>query len=72
MIGIIIPAHNEASLLPACLHSIHRARQHPDLRGETSLVVVAAEAVDLDHIRGDLAEVIPQHLLDAAEPPFHS
>ncbi|SDE32496.1 glycosyltransferase [Paraburkholderia lycopersici] len=44
MIGVVIPAHNEARLIAACLGSVRCAASHPSLRGEavTALVVLDA------------------------------
>ncbi len=34
MIAIVVPAHNEEDLLPACLASVAAASKHPNLGGE--------------------------------------
>ncbi|NIJ70005.1 glycosyltransferase [Xanthomonas sp. 60] len=44
MIGVLIPAHNEAERIGACLASIQRAALHPALRGEEVHVVVALDS----------------------------
>ena len=44
MIGVVIPAHNEADTIAACLGSVLRAAQHPDLRGEAVRIVVALDS----------------------------
>lgn len=44
MIGVIVPAHDEARLISDCLESIDIAATHPALQGEPVLVVVAADA----------------------------
>jgi len=44
MIGVIVPAHDEARLISDCLGSIDIAATHPALQGEPVLVVVAADA----------------------------
>ncbi|QNR95822.1 glycosyltransferase [Stenotrophomonas sp. 169] len=44
MIGVIIPAHNEAAAIQHCLASVSRAAQHPRLRGEAVLTVVALDS----------------------------
>lgn len=44
MIGVIVPAHDEARSIGRCLQSIARATSDPSLRGEPVLVVVAADA----------------------------
>lgn len=44
MIGVVVPAHNEAGLLTRCLNSLARAATHPELRGEVVRVVVVLDA----------------------------
>ncbi|WP_295575193.1 glycosyltransferase [Stenotrophomonas maltophilia] len=44
MIGVLIPAHNEADSIVRCLQSIRVAAQHPGLGGEAVEVVVALDA----------------------------
>lgn len=44
MIGILVPAHNEAACLDACLRSLTLAGAHPGLAGEAVRVVVALDA----------------------------
>ena len=44
MIGVCIPAHNEEADIGACLASLWRAIQHPELRGERVQVVVVLDA----------------------------
>lgn len=48
MIGVIVPAHNEAESIAACLASIEVAAADPRLDGEPVVVVVAADACS-DH-----------------------
>lgn len=43
MIGVLVPAHNEAASMARCLQSIRRAALHPALRGEAVQVVVALD-----------------------------
>ncbi|WP_233849624.1 glycosyltransferase [Paraburkholderia sp. HD33-4] len=43
MLGIVIPAHNEEKLLPACLRASRLAAQHPGLKGEQVGVVVVLD-----------------------------
>lgn len=43
-IAVIVPAHNEADLLGPCLASIHRALDHPAVRGIRSCVVVTLDS----------------------------
>lgn len=44
MIGILVPAHNEAGCLDTCLRSLSIAAAHPRLRGEPVRVTVALDA----------------------------
>ncbi|WP_329915359.1 glycosyltransferase [Stenotrophomonas sepilia] len=44
MIGVLVPAHNEAASMARCLQSIRRAALHPGLGGEAVEVVVALDA----------------------------
>src|SRR6202041_2628279 len=44
-IGIVVPAHDEAARLPACLAAIHRATAHSNLP-RTRVVVVADSCRD--------------------------
>lgn len=60
MIGIVIPAHNEAGLIDACLRSIAIAAAHPALCGEAVETVVV-----LDHCIDDTAQVVASHLVHA-------
>lgn len=44
MIGVLVPAHNEAQHLGACLRSLAIAAAHPALAGEPVRIVVALDA----------------------------
>lgn len=44
MIGVIIPAHNEAAAIQHCLASVSRASQNPRLRNEPVMTVVALDS----------------------------
>lgn len=44
MIGVLVPAHNEAEALGACLLSLQQAARHPDLNGEAVLILVVLDA----------------------------
>ncbi len=44
MIGVLIPAHDEADSIGACVASVQAAARHPALRGEDVCVVVALDA----------------------------
>lgn len=43
MIGVLLPAHNEAARIDRCLRSVLRAARHPALNGEPVHVVVALD-----------------------------
>lgn len=44
MLAVIIPAHNEARLIGACIQSIIRAAQHPALGGEEVAIIVVLDS----------------------------
>ncbi|QRY77835.1 glycosyltransferase [Pseudomonas sp. PDNC002] len=44
MIGVLVPAHNEAQLLGACLLTLQRAASHPALGGERVHILVVLDA----------------------------
>ena len=44
MIGVVVPAHNEEELLPACLAALERAAGDPALGNEAVQVIVALDA----------------------------
>lgn len=44
MIGVLVPAHNEAEHLAACLRSLAIAAAHPGLAGEPVQIIVALDA----------------------------
>ncbi|WP_295987398.1 glycosyltransferase family 2 protein [uncultured Variovorax sp.] len=56
MIGVVIPAHNEAERIGASLASVLRAAAHPGLAGEPVEVVVV-----LDSCSDDTAAVVASH-----------
>jgi glycosyltransferase involved in cell wall biosynthesis len=43
MIGVIIPAHNEAASIGTCVRSVCAATEAPELRGEKVTVIVVAD-----------------------------
>lgn len=51
MIGVVVPAHNEEALLGRCLASLRAAACHPDLAGESVLIVVVLDACNDDSER---------------------
>jgi len=44
MIGVLVPAHNEESVLGACLLSLRDAALHPELAGEPVCILVVLDA----------------------------
>ena len=44
MIGVVVPAHNEETLLGACVAALRCASHHPGLHGEPVVVVVVLDA----------------------------
>jgi len=56
MIAVIVPAHNEAAVIGACLDSLAVAAAHPGLDGEAVLVLVA-----LDHCTDATAAICAAH-----------
>jgi glycosyltransferase involved in cell wall biosynthesis len=44
VIGVLVPAHNEAELLGACLASLQQAALHPELNAETVCILVVLDA----------------------------
>lgn len=47
-VGVVVPAHDEQQLLPACLRSIEIAAAHPDLRGIAVHVIPVLDACSDD------------------------
>ncbi|SCX50147.1 Glycosyl transferase family 2 [Klenkia marina] len=43
LLGVVVPARDEATALPGCLASLARATAHPELAGTPVLVVVVAD-----------------------------
>lgn len=43
-LGVVVPAHNEAERLPACLRALHRAALHPATAGITVRALVVLDA----------------------------
>lgn len=44
MIGVLVPAHDEARRIPDCLAALRAAARHPDLGGEAVCIMVALDA----------------------------
>ncbi|ASL48925.1 Putative glycosyltransferase EpsH (plasmid) [Burkholderia sp. AD24] len=44
MLAVIIPAHNEAYLIGACIRSVIKAAQHPELAGEEVAIIVVSDS----------------------------
>ncbi|VFR21701.1 Glycosyl transferase, group 2 family protein [plant metagenome] len=64
MIGVVIPAHNEAALISVCLASVQVACAHPGLAGEPVEVVVVLD--DCSDGTALIAAAYPVTLLDAS------
>lgn len=60
MIGIVIPAHDEASLIEACLEAALAAARHPDLDGEAVEILVV-----LDTCSDDTADIVSRFPVEA-------
>ncbi len=56
MIGVVVPAHNEAARIAACLQSIAVASAHPELQHEPVLTVVV-----LDHCTDETALIAARY-----------
>jgi glycosyltransferase involved in cell wall biosynthesis len=56
MIGVVVPAHNEADHIAAAIAGIARAAQHPGLHGQPVQIVVVADAcTDDTRLRAEAA-----------------
>ena len=66
-IAVVIPARDEQRLIGACLDSLRRARNHPDVSGLPVTVVVAA-----DSCRDRTVSVARRHGADIVEVAAHS
>lgn len=51
MIGVVVPAHDEQELLPACLASIRVAAGHPHLAGVTVHVITVLDTCTDDSVQ---------------------
>lgn len=60
MIGVVVPAHDEEALLPACLDALRVAGTHPLLRGEAVRVLVV-----LDCCSDDTSTVVEAAAVDS-------
>lgn len=60
MIGVVIPAHDEAACIAQCLASVQLAARHPALDGETVVIVVA-----LDRCSDGTADIVAAHGVDS-------
>ena len=56
MTGVVVPAHNEAAQIAACLQSIAAASTHPKLHGERVATVVVP-----DHCTDDTAPIAARY-----------
>ncbi|RYF66523.1 MAG: glycosyltransferase, partial [Comamonadaceae bacterium] len=64
MIGIVIPAHNEAGLVGASLTAALAAASHPDLGGEAVEIVVVLD--DCSDATADIVARWPVHSVPVA------
>lgn len=62
MIGIVVPAHNEAALVEGCITAALIAAKHPDLNDESVQI-----AVVLDACRDDTAAVVSRFPVTVVE-----
>lgn len=60
MIGVVIPAHDEAALIGACLGAALEAARHPALRGELVEIVVV-----LDDCSDGTADAVSCHAVES-------
>ncbi|NKJ50835.1 glycosyl transferase [Burkholderia sp. SG-MS1] len=61
MLGVVIPAHNEADYIGSCVRSVIEAARHPALGGEqVSIFVVLDSCTDAT---GDVARALDAHVL---------
>lgn len=60
MIGIVVPAHNEAALVGDCLAATLHAARHPGLEGEPVEIVVV-----LDHCTDNTADIVSAWPVDS-------
>ncbi|USJ00473.1 glycosyltransferase [Xanthomonas prunicola] len=65
MIAVIIPAHNEAECMAACLRSVFRAASHPDLNEPVEVIVAVDRCTDAT---AELALAVGARVVDVPLP----
>ncbi|SEL17951.1 Glycosyl transferase family 2 [Pseudoxanthomonas sp. GM95] len=65
MIAVLIPAHNEAALIGACLRSVRRAAEHPELQEEVRVVVAVDRCQDAT---APIAHALGAHVIEVSAP----
>ncbi|QQC67696.1 glycosyltransferase [Paraburkholderia ginsengisoli] len=61
MLGVVIPAHNEAAFIGSCVRSVIRAAKHPALAGEEVRIFVVLDSCTDG--TGDVASALDAHVL---------
>jgi glycosyltransferase involved in cell wall biosynthesis len=61
MLGVIIPAHNEAEYIGSCVRSVIHAAKHPALAGEQVRIFVVLDSCT--DATGDVARALDAHVL---------
>ncbi|OHX24462.1 glycosyl transferase [Xanthomonas alfalfae] len=65
MIAVIIPAHNEAECMAACLASVFLAASHPELHEAVEVIVAVDRCTDATAV---LALALGAHVIDVPVP----
>ncbi|WP_026008169.1 glycosyltransferase, partial [Xanthomonas phaseoli] len=65
MIAVIIPAHNEAECMAACLASVFCAASHPELHEPVEVIVAVDRCTDAT---AELALALGAHVIDVPAP----
>ncbi|MFM0175851.1 glycosyltransferase family 2 protein [Paraburkholderia sediminicola] len=61
MLGVVIPAHNEAAYIGSCVRSVIRAADHPGLAGEEVKIFVVLDSCTDG--TGDVVSALDAHVL---------
>jgi glycosyltransferase involved in cell wall biosynthesis len=65
MIAVLIPAHNEATLIGTCLRSIQQAAAHAELQEEVRIIVAVDRCEDAT---AAIARALGAHVIDVSAP----
>lgn len=65
MIAVLIPAHNEATLIGACLRSVQRAAAHAELYEEVRIIVAVDRCEDAT---AAIAAALGAHVIEVSAP----